>query len=191
MLGPSFSPSIASIPGPTSSHSRYQRLRCLRAWCTRERSCERATSSSVSAGAPSRGEARSSGAAMHRFAPASRSRLLVCARELDAHRTCQLTTDRVLALAEAHEQGTPERLTVADHEAIARRDAAIGEVAEHLGIRVRHTHEQPDIAWLQALHAIGRALFELELGAGNRVAVGIDRRMSELRRDQLLEILGE
>ena len=36
-----------------------------------------------------------------------------------------------------------------------------------------------------------RALFELELGAGDRVAVGVHRGMSELGRDQLLEILGE
>ena len=45
MLGPSFSPSIARIPGPTSSHSRCQRLPRLRAWWTRERSRDRAVSS--------------------------------------------------------------------------------------------------------------------------------------------------
>src|ERR1700677_1341337 len=191
MLGPSFSPSMASIPGPTSSHSRYQRLRCLRARCTRERSCERAASSSVSAGAPRRGEATASGAAMHRFLPARSSGLLVCVRELDAHGVGELAADRVLALAELHEQRAAEGLAVAHLELISRRDPAIGQIPQHLGVGVRHAYEQTVVTGLQTLHAIGGGLFQLELTAANRVAVRIDRGVSELGGDQLLEILGE
>ena len=35
------------------------------------------------------------------------------------------------------------------------------------------------------------SLVELEVGAGDRVAVRVDRRVSELGRDQRLEVLGE
>ena len=113
MLGPSFSPSIARIPGPTSSHSRHQRLRCRRAWCTRERSCERAVSSSVSSGGASSGE-RASLARAHRVSsPRVPMRAGAGERvELDAHRARELAADRVLALAEAHEQRPAERLAL-------------------------------------------------------------------------------
>jgi anti-sigma-K factor RskA len=48
MLGPSFSPSMARIPGPTSSQNTSQRLLPPRARCTRNRSRERAMSSRAS-----------------------------------------------------------------------------------------------------------------------------------------------
>jgi hypothetical protein len=50
MLGPSFSPSIARIPGPTSNHIRYQRRPWRRALCTRKRSRERISVLGVSGG---------------------------------------------------------------------------------------------------------------------------------------------
>ena len=97
----------------------------------------------------------------------------------------------MLALAEAHEQRPAERLALAHREALARRDAALGQVAQHLRIGVRHAHEAALVAGLQALHAVGRALFDLEVGVRDRVAVRIDRRVAELGGDQLLEVVGE
>src|SRR5580692_12406992 len=193
MLGPSFSPSIARIPGPTSSHSRCQRLRCRRAWWTRERSRERAVSSSVSRGWRSRGEeAATSGV------PIYRSPIVVCPSvsrnrtvHFHTHRSRELAADRVLALAEPHEQRPAKRLALTHDEALSWGDAAIGQIAKHLGVRVRDAHKQTRIAGLQALHAIGDALFELEVGSGDRVAMGIDRGVSELGGDQLLEIIGK
>ncbi len=48
MLGPSFSPNIARIPGPTSNHSKCQRRRFWRALWTLKRSRDLSRSSWVS-----------------------------------------------------------------------------------------------------------------------------------------------
>ena len=50
--------------------------------------------------------------------------------------------------AEAGEQGSVERLLVDHLEAVARGDPALGEVAQHLGVGIRHPHEGP-------AHAVG------------------------------------
>src|ERR1700733_5369896 len=166
MLGPSFSPSMARMPGPTSSHSRCQRRR----W-------GRAVSSSVSCGGRSRGEgaaAAASGVPIHRSSFGGRRLLCGGTVDFDTHSACKLSADGVLALAELHEQRPTEWLALTYGEALAWGNASIGQVAKHLGVRVRHAHEQPGVAGLQALHAIGDALFELELSTGDGVAVGID-----------------
>src|SRR5664279_4331568 len=133
MLGPSFSPSIARIPGPTRSHSRYQRLPCNLAWWTRPRSRDLAVSSSVSlggcAGCPGACGAGSRGGAAVSGVPIDRP-----SGELDAHRAGELAAKCVLVIAERDEQGSTERLALADREAVAGRDPAVGQVAEHLGV---------------------------------------------------------
>src|SRR5579862_7922786 len=98
MLGPSFSPSIARIPGPRSSHSRYQRRPPRRASCTRERSCERATSSPVSGGSATAASVEATDRLLG--ATAVLERLI----DFDAHGAGKPTPDRVLTLAEDDEQ---------------------------------------------------------------------------------------
>ncbi len=98
---------------------------------------------------------------------------------------------RVLALAEADEQRAAEGLALEHLEALAGRDLALGEVAEHLGVGVGHAHEPAGVAGLEALEAVGGALVELELGGGDGVAVGVDGGVAELGGDQLLEVVGE
>src|ERR1700694_3167463 len=112
MLGPSFSPGIARTPGPTTNHSRRQRVSCMRAWCTRERSFERAVSSSVRRGWPSSGAgAASSGVLI------SNPFIGIAAAALDGgvyhdpHRAREAAADRVLARAEQDEHRASEGLT--------------------------------------------------------------------------------
>src|SRR5208283_259033 len=118
MLGPSFSPSMARMPGPASSHIKCQRFRCLRAWCTRVRSCDRASSSSVSGGMPSPGGVATSvlanGGLLLRSGSGSVGRHI----DLDAHRLGQLAADGVLVLPEQHERRAAEGLAVTYREAV-------------------------------------------------------------------------
>src|SRR5579863_726420 len=109
----------------------------------------------------------------------------------DAHRAGKAAADRMLVPAEFHEQRAAEGLVVADLEAVTRGDPAAGQIAEHLGVGVRYAHEDPAVAGVEALHALGRGLVELEVGAWDRIAVGVHRRVAELGRDQLLELVGE
>ena len=49
----------------------------------------------------------------------------------------------------------------------------------------------PALALVQAIERDRLALAQLQLGAGDRVAVRVERRVAELRGDQLLELLGD
>ena len=99
--------------------------------------------------------------------------------------------DRVLALAEAHEQRAAERLALEDLEALSRRDPVARRGSAASPGRSRRRARTLPRHRPAALEAVRRALFDLKLGAGDRVAVRVDRGVSELGRDQLLEILGE
>ena len=99
--------------------------------------------------------------------------------------------ERVGALAEAHEQRPAERLAVDDLELVADRDALLGQVAQHLRVGVRDAHEAPAGTDRQLVQAAGLALLQVERRRRDRVAVRVDRRVAELRGDQLLEVVGE
>ena len=189
MLGPSFSPSIARIPGPTSSHSRCQRLRCLRAWWTRERSRERARSSSVSGGGASRGRAACfrRGSSPPCFIGTAPAAARPARRLRRASRLASCAADGVLAARRRRtNSGPPNGWRSRTVEAVARGDAALGEVAQHLRVGVRDAHEErPRRRAAGSPCGRVRALLELELGARDRVAVGVDRGVAELGRDQL------
>src|SRR5271170_6639998 len=185
MLGPSFSPSIARIPGPISSHSSCQRLRWLRASWTRARSTERTVSSPVRRGSPRPAVLLASVTAIGLVTRRQRATGL----ELDAHRAREPTADRLLAPAEVEKQRPAERLARADDEAVAGGDAALAEVAQHRRIGVRDAHESAAVTGLERLEAACRALVELEVGGRDRVAVWVGRRVAELLRDQRLELL--
>ncbi len=51
--------------------------------------------------------------------------------------------------------------------------------------------EDAVLAACQALQATRLTLVDLELGGRDRIAVRVDRRMTQPRRDQLLELLGQ
>ena len=97
----------------------------------------------------------------------------------------------MLALAEPHEHRATERLAIDDLEASVERDAVLGQVAQHLRVRVRHANEASRGTDRQLVQAAGRALVDLELGRGDRIAVRVDRRVTQPRGDQRLELLGE
>ena len=92
---------------------------------------------------------------------------------------------------EADEQRAAERLAVDHFQLCSGSDAALGEVAQHLGLGVRHPHERPARPGRQRLEALGCGLLDLQLARGDRVTVGIVSGVSELARDHLLELLGE
>ena len=54
--------------------------------------------------------------------------------DLDAHRVGKLAAEHMLGLAEAHRDRPVERLTRADRAAVADRDPALVEVAQHRGV---------------------------------------------------------
>src|SRR5438270_616233 len=123
MLGPSFSPSIARIPGPTSSQTSRPRRPPRRASSTRARSRERMASSPLSPGGTA-----AAGALTSVIARSPRS------SPLDLHRARQLAAENMDVGAEAHEQRPTERLLVDHLELIAGPDAALGQEAEHVGV---------------------------------------------------------
>ena len=73
------------------------------------------------------------------------------------------------------------------------RDAALGEVAQHLGVGVRDAHEgRPRAAGLERLQRLGGAPPRCaRRGVGIGSPCGIARGVAELGGDQLLELLGE
>ncbi len=111
--------------------------------------------------------------------------------DLDPHRARKLPAERVHVVAEAHEQRAAERLALDDLELVARRDPALRQISEHLGLGVRHAREDSARTRLERLEACGHGLFDFELAGRDRVTVGIVGRIAELARDQLLEFLGQ
>ncbi len=111
--------------------------------------------------------------------------------DLDPHRAGEHAADRMLARVEAHEHRPAERLAVDDLEVSAQTDAELGQVAEHLRVGIGHANEPSRGTDRELVEAAGRALVDLEQGRRDRIAVRIDRRMTEPLCDQLLELLGE
>ena len=109
---------------------------------------------------------------------------------LDPHRAGELAADRMLTLAEPYEHRPTERLAIHDLEASVERDAMLGEVAQHRRVRIRHADEPSRGTDRQLVEAAGRALVDLEQGRGDRIAVRIDRRVTQPGGDQRLELLG-
>jgi hypothetical protein len=79
-----------------------------------------------------------------------------------------------------------------DHlEAVAGRDAAVRQVAEHVRVRIGYAGERTPGAGRQRLEALGADLLDRQLARGDRIAVGVVGGIAELGRDQLLEVLGQ
>ena len=183
MLGPSFSPSIARIPGPASSHRRWKRWPWRRAVCTRARSCERAVSSGVS-GAGVRSSSRG---------PRPEDRLLAG----HAHRPRKLAADCVLGPSKETNSGPPNgwrsTTTRPGPGAIPR----LREIAQHLRIGVRDAHEAASVAGLEPRASSRRAPRIPARGWGSdrhagpcRVAELVGDHGLELIREHVLEDLG-
>ena len=92
---------------------------------------------------------------------------------------------------EAGEQRAAERLAVDDLEAVAGRDAELGEVAQHLRVGVRDAHEHAGRAVSKRREASRSRSSISSCGVRDRVPVRVVRGVAELRRDQLLELLGQ
>src|SRR5215212_6737533 len=60
---------------------------------------------------------------------------------LHAHGARELVAERVVAPVGAHGEGAAERLAPDELELVARRDAELREVAQHVGVRVGHARE--------------------------------------------------
>ena len=110
---------------------------------------------------------------------------------LDAHRAGERRAQDVHLAADADEERAVERLPLDELEPRAGDDAALAEEAEHLGLGVRDPDEGRRLAGLELRERRRRCLGELQLAARDRVAVRVDRRVAELRGDQLLELLRE
>ena len=95
------------------------------------------------------------------------------------------------SVAEAHEQRPVEGLLVDDLEALAGRDAALGEESQHVRIGIGHARKDAAGTRLQRLETLRRELLDGELAGRDRVAMWIARGIAELGGDELLELLGE
>ena len=69
-------------------------------------------------------------------------------------------------------------MAIYDLQTIAEGDAVLGQVAQHLGVGVRHAHEAPGYARRQVVQAVSVALFYAELDRRDRIAVRIDCRVA-------------
>jgi hypothetical protein len=92
-------------------------------------------------------------------------------------------------IAEPDEQRAVERLLVDHLEAVAGRDPAFGQEAEHVRIGVGDAREGAAGAGFERLQRVRRSLRDRQVARRNRVAVGIVRRVAQLGRDQLLQLL--
>ena len=193
MLGPSFSPSIARIPGPTSSHSRCQRLRCA-ARVMHARAVLRARRVLVGQRRRARRGRRRRQLGVPSSLPVGRWRGALVAPTSTSTRIAPASWPPIACSRspKTHEQRAAERLALAHREALAGRDAAArpGSAASP-GRSPRRARTAPRRRAAGSPCDARRALLELELGARDRVAVGVDRRVPELGGDQLLEVLGE
>ena len=70
---------------------------------------------------------------------------------------------------------------------VAQRDAQAVEVAEQVGVGVEDAHETPLCADRQPVEGDRLGLVDLEVGRGDRVAVRVAGRVSELGGDGLQE----
>src|SRR5579884_479116 len=193
MLGPSFSPSMARMPGPTSSHSRYQPRLPSRARWTRERSCERTASSALSGGgggATPRAwvsrAGRGSAASPPVISGSGRCEATGDLLELYAHGAGQLPAQRQLACPDADEHGPPEGLAAYHLNTVPEPHPQLDQVAQHLRIGVRHAHEAPAHAGLELVQAVGLRFRDLERGRGDGIAVRVEGRMAEAGGDERL-----
>ena len=93
--------------------------------------------------------------------------------------------------ADPDEDRAVERLPLHDLEPRAGDDASLAEEAEHLRLGVGDPHEGGRLAGLELGERRRSGLGELQLAGRDRVAVRVDGRVAELRRDQLLELLRE
>ena len=131
-------------------------VRCARR-CTRERSCERAASSSVSARSASRrrggGLRRCSSA---RPPPRQRPACRPGARARRASRRRAAPPSACSRSPKRTNSGPPNGWRSRTTKRSPGRDAALGEVAQHLRVGVRDAHEQPAIARLAGSPGVGR-----------------------------------
>ena len=107
----------------------------------------------------------------------------------DAHRPCEHGAEDVHLVADADVERAVERLALDHLDAGARRDAALGEEAEHRRIGVGDAHERAVLARLERVQAAAVVRRDRQVAARDRIAVRVERRVAELRRDELLELL--
>ena len=110
---------------------------------------------------------------------------------LHPHRPGQASPEDLHLVAELHEQRPVEGLLVDHGERRPGGDPALGEEPEHVRVGIGDRRERPPRARGQLAERLGRLLVDRQVAGRNRVAVGVAGRVAELRRDQLLELLGE
>jgi hypothetical protein len=109
-----------------------------------------------------------------------------------SHGAGELSAEGVLGAAlEADGERAAEGLAIEHLEALARPDRALRQVAQHVGIGVRDAGEHPGLPHVQLVQGARGELLDREVGRGDRVAVGIVRRVAQLGRDDLLELARE
>ena len=74
---------------------------------------------------------------------------------------------------------------------VAGRDPALGQVAQHRRVGVRDAHERAGRAGLERGQGERRRLLDHEVARRDGIAVRVVRRVAELGRDQVLELVGE
>src|SRR5581483_6522159 len=104
---------------------------------------------------------------------------------------CQLPAERMDGAAHLDHQGAPERLSALDPQARPRLDLALGEVPQHRGVAVGDAGERAGLAGLELAERHGIVRAECQVAVRDRVAMGVERGLSELGGDQLLELLGD
>jgi hypothetical protein len=84
---------------------------------------------------------------------------------------------------------TAERLSAPDSEDCTRLDLPLSQVSQHRGIAVGDADEDGLLSWLQVDEGQGVVVTDRQVAIRNRVAVRVEVRLTQLRRDQFLQLL--
>ena len=100
-------------------------------------------------------------------------------------------TSRVIAARDLHHHRSAERLTSLHRHLRARPDLAVGEVAEHGGVAVRHPGEGAPLARVEITEGDRAVVADRKIPVGDRVAVRVVGGVAEHFGDPGLELLGD
>src|SRR5919204_4428906 len=119
----------------------------------------------------------------------SSSGLYIAGLPPDPHALGEPRPEWVRGARDLDHQRPAERLPRLQQQAVARLDLALGQVAEHRGVAVRDAGEDAALPGLQVAERHRVLDRDLQIAVRDRIAVRIPRRLPELGRDQLLELL--
>jgi hypothetical protein len=114
-----------------------------------------------------------------------------CAISRDADSVGELARDGVLCLSDADGERAPEGLSSSQLHLLAGNERELREVTQELVVVVRDSADRSLLAGLEARERAQARPVDAEIGVGDRIAMGVMRRIPERAVDARLDLLGE